>query len=128
MRPRAETAGCEQSIFFNNAGASLQPRALVARVIEYLPLEEQAQGATRRPTVWRANWSARMATWTARCIAPRKRSRCRRTPPLHGKWPEPPRGTRQRLSEIMPFGRGAALGMFFLNALFLQAEGPDVVP
>jgi hypothetical protein len=60
MRPRAETAGCEQSIFFNNAGPSLQPRALVARVIEYLPLEEQA-GATRRPTVCRANWSARMA-------------------------------------------------------------------
>jgi hypothetical protein len=44
MRPRAETAGYEQSIFFNNAGASLRPRALVARVIEYLPLAEQAGG------------------------------------------------------------------------------------
>jgi hypothetical protein len=40
-RLRADTAGCEQSIFFNNAGASLQPRAVVARVIEHLRLEEQ---------------------------------------------------------------------------------------
>lgn len=41
---RADTAGCEQSIFFNNAGASLQPRAVVARVIEHLRLEEQKGG------------------------------------------------------------------------------------
>ncbi len=40
-RLRAETAGCEPSIFFNNAGASLQPRPVVARVIEHLRLEEQ---------------------------------------------------------------------------------------
>jgi cysteine desulfurase / selenocysteine lyase len=44
-RLRAETAGCcEQSIFFNNAGASLQPRPVVARVIEHLRLEEQVGG------------------------------------------------------------------------------------
>jgi selenocysteine lyase/cysteine desulfurase len=41
---RAETVGCEQSIFFNNAGASLQPRVVVARVIEHLRLEEQIGG------------------------------------------------------------------------------------
>jgi selenocysteine lyase/cysteine desulfurase len=41
---RAETAGCEQSAFFNNAGASLQPRPVVARVIEHLRLEEQVGG------------------------------------------------------------------------------------
>jgi selenocysteine lyase/cysteine desulfurase len=43
-RLRADTAGCEQSIFFNNAGASLQPRVVVARVIEHLRLEEQKGG------------------------------------------------------------------------------------
>jgi cysteine desulfurase/selenocysteine lyase len=41
---REETAGCEQSTFFNNAGASLQPRPVVARVIEHLRLEEQIGG------------------------------------------------------------------------------------
>jgi cysteine desulfurase / selenocysteine lyase len=43
-RLRAETAGCEQSIFFNNAGASLQPQPVVARVIEHLRLEERVGG------------------------------------------------------------------------------------
>jgi selenocysteine lyase/cysteine desulfurase len=43
-RLRAETAGCEQLTFFNNAGASLQPRAVVARVIEHLQLEERVGG------------------------------------------------------------------------------------
>jgi selenocysteine lyase/cysteine desulfurase len=43
-RLRADTAGCEQSTFFNNAGASLQPRPVVARVIEHLRLEEQVGG------------------------------------------------------------------------------------
>jgi selenocysteine lyase/cysteine desulfurase len=43
-RLRAETAGCEQQIFFNNAGASLQPRPVVARVVEHLRLEEQVGG------------------------------------------------------------------------------------
>ncbi len=41
---RADTAGCEQTTFFNNAGASLQPRPVVARVIEHLRLEEQIGG------------------------------------------------------------------------------------
>jgi selenocysteine lyase/cysteine desulfurase len=41
---RAETAGCERTAFFNNAGASLQPRPVVARVIEHLRLEEQIGG------------------------------------------------------------------------------------
>jgi cysteine desulfurase / selenocysteine lyase len=43
-RLRGETAGCEQMTFFNNAGASLQPRPVVARVIEHLRLEEQVGG------------------------------------------------------------------------------------
>jgi cysteine desulfurase / selenocysteine lyase len=43
-RLREETAGCEKSTFFNNAGASLQPRPVVARVIEHLRLEEQVGG------------------------------------------------------------------------------------
>jgi cysteine desulfurase / selenocysteine lyase len=41
---RADTEGCEHTIFFNNAGASLQPRPVVARVIEHLRLEEQIGG------------------------------------------------------------------------------------
>src|SRR5580692_5708222 len=41
---RSDTAGCERTIFFNNAGASLQPRPVVARVIEHLRLEEQVGG------------------------------------------------------------------------------------
>ena len=44
MRLRHETLGCERTIFFNNAGASLQPRSVVARVIEHLRLEEQVGG------------------------------------------------------------------------------------
>ncbi len=43
-RLREETAGCGQSAFFNNAGASLQPRPVVARVIEHLRLEERVGG------------------------------------------------------------------------------------
>ena len=38
---RAETVGCTETAFFNNAGASLQPRPVVARVIEHLQLEER---------------------------------------------------------------------------------------
>src|SRR6202167_1717360 len=44
LRLRAETVGCEQTTFFNNAGASLQPRSVVARVIEHLRLEERVGG------------------------------------------------------------------------------------
>jgi cysteine desulfurase/selenocysteine lyase len=42
-RLRADTAGCGEAarVFFNNAGASLPPRPVVARVIEHLQLEEQ---------------------------------------------------------------------------------------
>ena len=43
-RLRADTAGCEQSIFFNNAGASLQPRPVVQRVVDHLRLEERIGG------------------------------------------------------------------------------------
>src|SRR5260370_41531133 len=43
-RLREDTAGCEHSTFFNNAGASLQPKPVVARVIEHLRLEEQLGG------------------------------------------------------------------------------------
>lgn len=38
---RADTAGCADRIFFNNAGASLPPRPVVERVIEHLRLEER---------------------------------------------------------------------------------------
>jgi cysteine desulfurase / selenocysteine lyase len=41
MQLRADTAGCEQTTFFNNAGASLQPRTVVERVIAHLRLEER---------------------------------------------------------------------------------------
>jgi selenocysteine lyase/cysteine desulfurase len=42
---RADTAGCrDDAIFLNNAGASLQPKPVVARVIEHLQLEEQVGG------------------------------------------------------------------------------------
>ena len=42
---RADTAGCtDDTIFFNNAGASLQPRPVVERVIEHLRLEEKVGG------------------------------------------------------------------------------------
>jgi cysteine desulfurase / selenocysteine lyase len=41
---RADTAGCADRIFFNNAGASLPPRPVVERVIEHLRLEERIGG------------------------------------------------------------------------------------
>ena len=90
IRPRAETAGCEQSIFFNNAGASLQPRALVARVIEYLPLEEQAGGYEAADRVQgeleRSYGSVdRLLHCAPEEIALQKNAT------LPGKWPEPPR-------------------------------------
>ncbi len=43
-RLRADTAGCGDRIFFNNAGASLPPRPVVERVIEHLRLEERIGG------------------------------------------------------------------------------------
>jgi cysteine desulfurase / selenocysteine lyase len=48
---RADTVGCEQAIFFNNAGASLQPRPVVARVVEHLRLEEKIGGYEAADTV-----------------------------------------------------------------------------
>ena len=42
---RADTVGCAPDrIFFNNAGAALQPRPVVERVVEHLRLEEQVGG------------------------------------------------------------------------------------
>jgi selenocysteine lyase/cysteine desulfurase len=42
---RADTPGCaDGKIFFNNAGASLQPRPVVERVVEHLRLEEEIGG------------------------------------------------------------------------------------
>lgn len=38
---RADTVGCEQRIFLNNAGASLPPRPVVERVIAHLRREEE---------------------------------------------------------------------------------------
>src|ERR1700724_3542449 len=38
---RSNTAGCEQRIFLNNAGASLPPRPVVERVIAHLRREEE---------------------------------------------------------------------------------------
>jgi cysteine desulfurase / selenocysteine lyase len=43
-RLRADTVGCEQQAFFNNAGASLPPRGVVDRVVEHLRLEERVGG------------------------------------------------------------------------------------
>jgi cysteine desulfurase / selenocysteine lyase len=41
---RADTLGCAEQLFFNNAGSSLPPRAVVERVIEHLRLEERLGG------------------------------------------------------------------------------------
>lgn len=41
---RAETPGCAERIFLNNAGASLQPRSVVDRVIAHLRREEEIGG------------------------------------------------------------------------------------
>jgi cysteine desulfurase / selenocysteine lyase len=43
-RLRADTVGCEQQVFLNNAGASLPPRGVVDRVVTHLRLEEQIGG------------------------------------------------------------------------------------
>jgi cysteine desulfurase/selenocysteine lyase len=67
-RLRAETVGCEQSIFFTNAGASLQPRAVVDRVIEHLRLEEQL-GGYEAADVWSPSSRDYLAAWRGCCIA-----------------------------------------------------------
>lgn len=38
-RARGETPGCEHVIHFNNAGASLQPQAVIESVIGHLQFE-----------------------------------------------------------------------------------------
>ena len=43
-RLRADTPACKSRIFFNNAGASLQPQVVVDRVVEYLRVEERMGG------------------------------------------------------------------------------------
>ena len=41
---RADTPGCRSRIHFNNAGASLMPRAVVETIVRHLELEEQLGG------------------------------------------------------------------------------------
>src|SRR5207253_4016802 len=41
---RADTAGCAERIHFNNAGAGLMPRPVMAAMLEHLRLEEQTGG------------------------------------------------------------------------------------
>ena len=83
---RADTAGCEQSVFFNNAGASLQPRAVVARVIEHLQVG-RADRRLRGSRSCRGELEA--VVWqrgAAIALRRRMKSRCRRTRPGPGKW------------------------------------------
>ena len=89
-RLRAETAGCEQTTFFNNAGASLQPRPVVARVIEHLRLEEQVGGYEAADRVALGAGGRLLAALPGCCIVLRKRSPCRKTRPAPGRWPFTP--------------------------------------
>jgi selenocysteine lyase/cysteine desulfurase len=128
MRPRAETAGCEQSIFFNNAGASLQPRALVARVIEYLPLEEQAGGYEAADRVQgELERSYGSVDRLLRCT-PEEIALQENATPAWEMAGATPWNSSAPIRNVKAGRPRSCLGMFFLNELFLQAEGPDVVP
>jgi selenocysteine lyase/cysteine desulfurase len=128
MRPRAETAGCEQSIFFNNAGASLQPRALVARVIEYLPLEEQAGGYEAADRVQGELERSYGSVDRLLHCAPEEIALQENATPAWEMAGATPGNSSAPTRNVKASRPRSCLGMFFLNELFLQAEGPDVVP
>jgi hypothetical protein len=67
-----ETAGSEKSMFFNDAGAWLQPRAVVARVIEHLRLGGQRGGYGMRAN--RRIWKGGAKSTTRTSIPHRARS------------------------------------------------------
>ena len=129
MRPRAETAGCDQSIFFNNAGASLQPRALVARVIEYL-----APGGTGAGGYEAANREQgeleRSYGSLDRLLhcAPEEIALQENATPAWEMAGATPGNSSAPIRNVKAGRPRSCLGMFFLNELFLQAEGLDVVP
>ncbi len=128
IRPRAETAGCEQSIFFNNADASLQPRALVARVIEYLPLEEQAGGYEAADRVQGELERSYGSVDRLLHCAPEEIALQKNATPCLGNGRSHPGNSSAPIRNVKAGRPRSCLRMFFLNELFLQAEGPGVVP
>ncbi|MBP2703799.1 aminotransferase class V-fold PLP-dependent enzyme [Microbispora sp. RL4-1S] len=51
-KARADTAGCEQVVHFNNAGASLPPRPVMDAVVRYLRMEERLGGYEVEAAEW----------------------------------------------------------------------------